>query len=77
MFTNENSSMLKMETFLKKLTKIYDELIKLDGNQKKKKLSNFKRTFLEKLYERTMKLSILFITFIMILYCYCFYIYVK
>lgn len=77
MFANENSSFLKMENFMKKLTKIHDDLVKLEGCHKKKKLAHFKITIFEKLYERALKLSILMITIFMILYCYYFYIFVK
>lgn len=77
MFTNENSFFLKMETFMKKLTKIHDDLVKLEGCHKKKKLAYFKISIFEKLYERALKLSILLVTIIIILYCYYFYLFVN
>lgn len=77
MFANENSSFKKMETFMKKLTLIHDDLVKLEGCHKKKKLSYLKITIFEKLYERALKLSILLITIFIILYCYYFYMFVN
>jgi len=77
MFANENSSSMKMETFIKKLTKIHDDLVKLEGFHKKKKLAYFKITILEKLYERALKLFMLFVTIFIILYCYYFYLFVN
>ncbi len=77
MITNENSSLSKMESFMKKLTKIHDDLVKLEGCHKKKKLSHFKISMFEKLYERALKLFILLITIFIILYCYYFYIFVN
>lgn len=77
MFANENSSLMKMEFFMKKLTKIHDDLVKLEGFNKKKRLTYFKITILEKLYERFLKLFILFVTIFIIIYCYYFYMFVN
>jgi len=76
MFANENSTLQKVENYMKKLTKIHDDLVKLEGCHKKKKLAYFKISIFEKVYERSLKLFILMITIFIILYCYYFYIFV-
>ena len=77
MLVNENTWLLKMEMFLKKLTKVHEDLVKLEGCHKKKKVLFFKMNLFEKIYERFLKLSILFISLFVIIYCYYFYIFVK
>ncbi len=76
MFVNENVSITKFEIFLKKLTKIHDDLVRLENWKKKKKLNYLKLSFFEKLYERFGKLFLLFITLFIIIYCYYFYVFV-
>ena len=77
MLTNENNWLNKMEIFLKKLTKVHDDFIKLENNTNKRKYFYSKMKYYDKFYEKFLRLSILFITILVILYFYYFYIFVN
>lgn len=76
MLINNNVWLIKMEGFLKKLTKTHSDLIKLEGWHSPKKLCYMKMSFFEKFYERFLKVAMLIPTYLIIGYCYFFYVYV-